>query len=284
MKFETWKDIINSDKESINLIGYGSIINDRTTIESKVDDSEYIVKGFERNFTSSYDKKQCKADSEKNKMFTECAKEELENPLLLRNNLTYLNNSGAFNIIKNKEKFFNGIMITIKRKDFKKYSLREKDYHLIKVNALKLPKERKEKYNIEMPNELFEKIAAYVVIIPQKELIMNADPFYLYYKSTRNGAFRKGLSFLETFDNTCFHNNELAYKYIMKKFYPYNKKVKIISTMTTQELLYEIPEHIMKYGEEGIVINHTLTMLEVMFKDGKKLYFDMNDIAAVSDN
>jgi len=269
----SWEELINkTDFESINLIGYGSLLNKNTHHQNLGILKPVIVRGFKRIYNISYTPEQIlkrKSNFEKNAYLYH------ENKNLEKNILSYGTNSGALNIQKDKNSLFNGLMMNISRKEFNGYAEREKLYYLQSVDYdLINPRDGK------IIND--NKPLAFVVIVDDKDQnkIDVQDIYYLYDKITRNGAYSIGERFGEMYDENTFYKGEESYKFILEKYFPLNQEVKITNIVNTLGKFPGEKERIIKnHNKKGRIISYYKSNVELLMEDGEKIFYDIGDLS-----
>lgn len=198
----SWEEILKNN-EDIQLIGYGSLLNNNTHhCEHKT--TPVIFFGFKR----IYNYRACPENpcekwralfKEYLKKYNIIDENDFENHIK--------NPPCVLNCIPtgNKNDTVNGLCMDIPAHELEKYSIREKDYDLIETE-----------YQIVCPetgktNNCFQ--TAYVLTAKDSAIYPEWKPFLAYHNNTRNGAYNLWSYFGKMFDETTFCNE---WKYLHK--------------------------------------------------------------------
>lgn len=188
MKIVNWDDIIHSWVESINLVGYGSLINPNT----HHDDHEYIPV-FIEEIKRLYNVQMLPDGMDDD--FYDCmfwyhsrnynitSRDEFNQSIW--SNLAVLNC-----VIWSHGDTVNWVMFSINRSEFEWYALREKQYKLIEIDAYWFEDNKKYK--------------AFVLTCEWEDVIDNWLPFLSYHENTRSWAYQISKEFWKMFDETTY--------------------------------------------------------------------------------
>lgn len=268
----SWQEIIDSDREYIYLVGYGSLIdlNSHHSVKSYL--APVKVSGYKRIFSLSYSQEICD-DIEYNKRFVKSAGIFNEDYKLSDNKLSYMQNSGAFGVHKCSECELNGLLLKIDRKDFLSYSIREHKYKLHSVDV--------DFYNAA--DKKIENDDIFILYINPEENC-NANFYYLYQKSCRIGAYRQGVEFGKFYDKSTFsYNGELAYVELNERIFYVGRKFVIKSNLVTISLFPEHSEILIKAeGEEVELIENDKYLSKVIvLSTGEEIWLDKSDLSLI---
>lgn len=262
----TWEELINSNIETINIIGYGSLLNINTHHNNHGELIPVIVKDYQRLYNVSYTPEMCETRA---KIFEKYAEFQNEDFSKEKNKLIYETNSGALNVRYKQGCELNGLMFEIPKKDFVSYAEREKFYFLDKVEYISINPENG-KINKEK-----QKKEAYIMVAMDSE-INEQNPYYLYDKGCREGAYKLGLFFGLMYDKTTFFKNELSYENIIERYYSVGQEVEIINH-NISEAKFNFPIKNL-VGKKGKIIK--LNKTEVEIEINNEIYLlDINDIS-----
>lgn len=145
-------------------IGYGSLINS-LSLKKTIDDKKFtpiIVKGYKRIF-NLYVKDGAKTN--------------------------------VLNVVKEKDKFFNGVLFEVNDKELKKIKKREEGYNFRKVNA----------YDFKTGKKIGKGIIS--IFYLKKSDKINKNPNKKYFKICRNGAYKISKEFGKMWDETTYNSD-----------------------------------------------------------------------------
>lgn len=196
MKKITWDDLIQSEKESIKLIWYWSILNSHTHEWKTSMHNTVIVKWFQRIYNlkmvpPGFCKVKLEAFMKKYwGKYGITSMEQVEE--LEKENVCVLNAICT----ENKNDMLNGLLVTIQREDFETYKKREEIYDLYETPYCIInPKTG----DIEECHE-----HGFILSAHKEYLIENGKAFLPYHQLSRNGAYNFWEYFWKLFDTTTF--------------------------------------------------------------------------------
>lgn len=194
---KTWDEIIQSDAEFIDLIGYGSILNSNSHEGDTSEPNTVIIHGFQRIYNlkmvpENFDMEVL--ESFRKRYWVKYDVHTIWDMLeLQQQSVCVLNveHTGK------QEDIVNGVMIRIARKDFETYKAREEIYDLHQtpyshINPVSWEIQCCEKWG-------------YVLSAQAQYVIDNGHAFLPYHHFSRDGAYHFGEYFGKMFDDTT-HN------------------------------------------------------------------------------
>jgi len=196
MKKITWNDVIQSDVENINLIGYGSILNHTTHEWDSSHLETVIVHGFKRTYNlkmvpDGMDRTIIEAFMKK--YWVKYGITTLEQVEELGKEQVCVLNAICTD---NDSDTLNGVLINIPRKDFEIYQKREEIYDLYKTHYSIIHTDTGE----ITPSDKWW----YILSAHEEYLIENGHAFLPYHSLAREWAYHYGKLFGEMFDATTF--------------------------------------------------------------------------------
>lgn len=188
----TWEELIESKKEKITLIWYGSLLNtDTHHSDHKI--HPVIFYGFVRKYNLPCVPNKITPEWKKfaknylTRYGINCEKTFQE---YLENNYHVLN----CEYTGNKNDSVNGLAVEIHKEEFQNYALREEKYHLYSTYYFDFNPQNGEIWQ--------EKFPAYVLVAKPQETSHVGNIFPQYHQTTRQWAYNIWKMFWEYFDKT----------------------------------------------------------------------------------
>lgn len=272
MHITTWQEIINQKKDHIYLVGYGSLLNTNTHHSKKEYLSPVKVKGYKRIFSHSYPEHICN-DNKYKERFVRSAKIHREDYNCKLNQLDYMNNSGAFEVIKDEQSSINGLILKIENKDFHSYMIREGAYELHKVEV-----------NFYNEQEKLQSSEEVYILVKPKHINENCDFYYLYQKTSRIGAYRISEEFGREYDDTTYSSNHrLAYEELNKRVFKIGQEFEIKTNLITMLRFPQESENISKYDNKRVILlkNDKYLAKVLIIEDQVEIWLDVCDLSLI---
>lgn len=265
----TWDELINSNTQAINLVGYGSLLNVLTIHNNKTQLSPVEVMDYKRVFNCYYLDEMIE---KRKSIFFEYSNRLQENQFFTQNVLSK-EFRGALNVEFSKGTVLNGLSFEVKKEEFEGYKQREIIYTLEEV-----------KVNYTDAQQCFLNNNKTYILVCKNEYVKNSEPFYIYYKVCRNGAYSFGSEFGELFDNSTFYLEEKCVDFIRNKYFKIGTEVIVSNVMITIEKFPGEKQEVLKhFNLKGKVISGFGGNVEVFFDNGDKVFYDFGDLSLISD-
>ena len=188
----SWDDIIKENKESIKLVGYGSLLNKNS---NSYDDSllPVIVKWFKRIYNikmipDNYSEKWLNNFRKYLVKYWIESEEEIDK--LNKENMCVLNCTYTWN----NNDILNWLLLNIQKKDLVEFSQREAQYNLMKTTFNSIDPHTGE-YTWKSGD-------AYILTAKPEQIITNWQAFQAYHENAKKWAYSIGEYFWKTFEES----------------------------------------------------------------------------------
>lgn len=187
-----WEELISSNLECINIIGYWSLLNKNANSYSDTLKA-VVVKWYTRIYNIKLIPSRYSVEWLHN-----MKKYLLKYWITTENQITELSkkNVTVLNCIKseNQNLKMNWLMMKLYKKDFVEFSKREAQYTLIKVEYCEI--------NTSTCKELKNKGIAYIVTANEDQIISKGNHFLPYHENVRKWAYSYWKTFWKMFDDS----------------------------------------------------------------------------------